>query len=125
MSRSLVIAISACVLATPVLGFQIYPSAGVHAHRVGRLPLRCAAIRASDGGDEAATEADTPSAPRPPAPVPSRREQEEKSFKVTDFLTALPYALGLVSITALLLSQAGYFDDLHIAFNIPSEWLEE
>lgn len=57
-------------------------------------------LRTSDDDDKQA-----------PAAGEERRASTEPAFKLTDLLTALPYALGLVSISILALSQQGVLDD--------------
>jgi hypothetical protein len=106
-------------LGTCVQGFEYHTTAYTSGLSRKAATLGRARVLASDDLDELKQ----PSAP----PKPSVEARPEPGFKLTDALSALPYAIGLVSFTTLALSQAGLLDDIKLFgdFEIPKEWLEE
>lgn len=79
-------------------------------------------ITACDQQDDPASREQWP----PPSPSPSPSPSPPPALSAGDLVTALPIALGLVSITVFILSSLGIFDDVDVlkGFSLPPEWQE-
>lgn len=108
-----------CALIGAAQGFQLtsLPQIGVQR---ATIVVRSRVCAAADG------EGPRPSTP-PPFPPPEERRRSEPGYGIKDILSALPYAIGLVSLTTLAASQSGLLDNWQPFgdFEIPAEWLQE